>query len=84
MKNDDIRTMAESVIAEAFSTIAYGIVPSSDDKDERELAVYQSCGEVLASRYIESGASDSPMTVDDAINVCKEIGMLLCHKEVGE
>lgn len=81
MTKDQVKEMAESVIAEVFGTIAYGIVPADDDSTEdRELSVYMSCGEVLAARYIESSSTENPMTVDDAIEVCKEVGVLLCHK----
>ena len=82
MDKETIHQIAKSVIAEVFGTIAYGIVPASDvSQEERELSVYMSCGEVLAARYIESASTGKPMTVDDAVEVCKEIGAILYNKK---
>lgn len=82
MDRDKINEMALNIIGEVFGTIAYGVVPADDASEEdRMWTVYSMCGEVLANRYVESGSTSSPMTVDDAIKVARAISASLSHKD---
>lgn len=81
MEKEEIRNTAESCISEVLGTISYGIVPSGDDAEETEFGFHVMCGEVLCQYFIDSMKTEKPMTVMDVIDVCTEIGRILCHTD---